>query len=137
MATERPSRRQIREILRRKGVLGPRHREVAHSLRVGYRHTQFCELYRRWPQRRGLSMRQVHRAGEKGFVDHAGGKPTLVDSATGERSAVGSSSPCSAPRTAPRRKLPGLSRALGTTVPGTTPMNWRASWWLAIQSMRL
>ena len=31
----------------------------------GYRYTQFCELYRRWLRRRGLSMRQVHRAGEK------------------------------------------------------------------------
>src|SRR3989475_10762551 len=37
----------------------------------GYRYTQFCEVYRRWLQRRGLSMRQVHRAGEKCFVDYA------------------------------------------------------------------
>src|SRR2546422_503451 len=29
----------------------------------GYRYTQFCEVYRRWLHRRGLSMRQVHRAG--------------------------------------------------------------------------
>jgi transposase len=41
----------------------------------GYRYTQFCEVYRRGLQRRGLSMRQVHRAGEKGFVDYAGTKP--------------------------------------------------------------
>jgi transposase len=34
----------------------------------GYRYTQFCDVYRRWLQRRGLSMRQVHRAGEKCFV---------------------------------------------------------------------
>ena len=38
----------------------------------GYRYTQFCECYRRWLQRRGLSMRQVHRAGAKLFVDYAG-----------------------------------------------------------------
>ena len=50
----------------------------------GYRYTQFCELYRRWLQRRGLSMRQVHRAGEKCFVDYAGKKPRLIDPATGE-----------------------------------------------------
>jgi len=50
----------------------------------GYRYTQFCELYRRWLQRRGLSMRQVHRAGEKCFVDYAGQKPRLLDPATGE-----------------------------------------------------
>jgi transposase len=37
----------------------------------GYRYTRFCDLYRRWLKRRGLSMRQVHRAGEKCFVDYA------------------------------------------------------------------
>jgi len=50
----------------------------------GYRYTRFCDLYRRWLQRRGLSMRQVHRAGEKCFVDYAGQKPRLIDRATGE-----------------------------------------------------
>src|SRR5713226_4880154 len=54
----------------------------------GYRYTQFCEVYRRWAQRRGLSMRQVHRAGAKLFVDYAGKKPTIVDAATGEVLAV-------------------------------------------------
>jgi transposase len=49
----------------------------------GYRYTQFCELYRRWLGRRGLSMRQIHHAGEKMFVDYAGQKPTLIDPATG------------------------------------------------------
>jgi transposase len=50
----------------------------------GYRYTRFCDLYRRWLKRRDLSMRQVHRAGEKCFVDYAGQKPRLVDPATGE-----------------------------------------------------
>jgi transposase len=54
----------------------------------GYRYTQFCELYRRWLGRRRLSMRQVHRAGEKGFVDYAGQRPYLVDPRTGECLAV-------------------------------------------------
>jgi transposase len=51
----------------------------------GYRYTQFCELYRQWLRRRRLTMRQVHRAGEKGFVDYAGKTPCLTDPATGER----------------------------------------------------
>jgi transposase len=50
----------------------------------GYRYTRFCDLYRRWLKRRDLAMRQVHRAGEKCFVDYAGQKPQLVDPATGE-----------------------------------------------------
>jgi transposase len=54
----------------------------------GYRYTQFCDIYRRWLKRRGLSMRQVHRAGEKMFVDYAGQKPHLVDPTTGEVRAV-------------------------------------------------
>jgi transposase len=33
-------------------------------------------------------MRQVHRAGEKCFVDYAGQKPRLIDPATGEVRAV-------------------------------------------------
>src|SRR5437867_1309274 len=54
----------------------------------GYRYTQFCEVYRRWLQRRGLAMRQVHRAGAKLFVDYAGQKPTILDATTGEVIAV-------------------------------------------------
>jgi transposase len=50
----------------------------------GYRYTRFCDLYRRWLERRRLSMRQVHRAGEKCFVDYAGQKPRLIDPTTGE-----------------------------------------------------
>src|SRR5438128_2721046 len=50
----------------------------------GYRYTQFCEVYRRWLRRRGLSMRQVHRAGAKLFVDYAGKKPTMIEAPTGE-----------------------------------------------------
>jgi len=50
----------------------------------GYRYTQYCEIYRRWLKRRGLSMRQVHRPGEKLFVDYSGKKPALIDPTTGE-----------------------------------------------------
>ena len=50
----------------------------------GYRYTQFCEIYRRWLKRRGLTMRQTHRAGEKLFVDYAGKKPHIIDPRTGE-----------------------------------------------------
>jgi transposase len=50
----------------------------------GYRYTQFCEFYRVWRKKRRLSLRQVHRAGEKLFVDYAGKKPHFVDPTTGE-----------------------------------------------------
>ncbi len=35
----------------------------------GYRYSQFCEIYRRWAKKLKPSMRQVHRAGEKTFID--------------------------------------------------------------------
>ena len=44
-----------------------------------YRRTQFCEIYRQWARRLRPSMRQVHRAGEKTFIDFSGKRPALVD----------------------------------------------------------
>jgi transposase len=60
------------------------HHEYLERHPDGYRYTQFCEYYRRWCQTRRLSMRQVHRAGEKLFVDYSGKKPEIVDPQTGE-----------------------------------------------------
>lgn len=50
----------------------------------GLRYTQFCDEYRKWVRRHRLTMRQVHRAGEKLFVDYSGKKPHVVDRQTGE-----------------------------------------------------
>ncbi len=50
----------------------------------GYHYSRFCEHYARWAKKLSPSMRQIHRAGEKIFVDFAGKKPTLVDIETGE-----------------------------------------------------
>jgi transposase len=69
----------------RKGVtLELLHHEYLEEHPDGYRYTQFCEYYRRWVKRQRLSMRQVHRAGEKLFVDYAGHKPKVVNRLTGE-----------------------------------------------------
>jgi transposase len=50
----------------------------------GYQYTQFCEYYRRWLEKQAPTMRQVHLAGEKLFVDYSGKKPHIVDPKTGE-----------------------------------------------------
>jgi transposase len=50
----------------------------------GYAYSQFCEHYRRWARALKPSMRQVHRAGEKLFVDFSGQRPHLIDPRTGE-----------------------------------------------------
>ena len=49
-----------------------------------YQYSQFCELYGAWRSRLQPSMRIVHRAGEKAFIDYSGKKPTLWDRETGE-----------------------------------------------------
>jgi len=73
----------------RKGVtLELLHHEYLEEHPDGYRYTQFCEHYRRWCKKRRISMRQVHRAGEKLFVDYAGHKPKIVDRRTGEEREV-------------------------------------------------
>jgi transposase len=50
----------------------------------GYRYSQFCEMYRRWAKTLKLSMRQVHKAGEKLFVDYAGQTLPIVNPQTGQ-----------------------------------------------------
>lgn len=53
-----------------------------------YQYSQFCDLYREHRLRLQPSMRQVHRAGEKAFLDYSGKKPRIVDATTGEATEV-------------------------------------------------
>ena len=50
----------------------------------GYQYSQYCELYRQWNGKLNISMRQIHKAGEKMFVDWAGQTVPIVDLTTGE-----------------------------------------------------
>jgi len=42
------------------------------SVAAAFRRSAFCQFYRRWEKRLERSMRQLHFAGEKPFVDYAG-----------------------------------------------------------------
>jgi transposase len=53
-----------------------------HANGLGY--TQFCERYRAYVKTISPVMRQVHKAGEKTFVDYAGMTVPWIDSITGE-----------------------------------------------------
>ena len=76
----RPDCAHIHRELQRDGVtLQLLWEEYAQVHPNGYRYTQFCEIYRQWARRLRPSMRQVHRAGEKTFIDFSGKRPTLVD----------------------------------------------------------
>jgi len=50
----------------------------------GYSYAQFCHRYREWLGRQQRSMRQIHRAGEKLFVDYCGPTMPVVNPDTGE-----------------------------------------------------
>jgi len=71
--------------LRRPGVtLQLLHLEYLERQSDRYRYTKFCDVYRAWLARRSPTMRQVHVAGDKMFVDYSGKRPHNVDATTGE-----------------------------------------------------
>ena len=49
-----------------------------------YSYSQFCERYKRWLKRQRRSMRQLHKAGEKCFIDYAGQTVPIVNPYSGE-----------------------------------------------------
>ena len=77
--------------LRRAGVtlelLWSEYQEAAAACGSGlkpYQYSRFCELYRAHARKLSPVMRQVHRAGEKAFLDYSGKKPRIFDPLTGE-----------------------------------------------------
>lgn len=71
--------------LKRKGVtLFLLWQEYKERYSEGYQYSWFSNLYREWRGKLDVSMRQVHKAGEKTFVDYAGQTMEIVDRLTGE-----------------------------------------------------
>ena len=58
--------------------------EYARDNALAYKYTSFCIKYRAFAQSLKRSMRQVHVAGEKLFVDYCGNGIPLIDPSTGE-----------------------------------------------------
>ena len=50
----------------------------------GFGYSWFCELYRAWAGRLKPTLRQVHTAGERLFVDYAGSTMPVLEGASGE-----------------------------------------------------
>lgn len=50
---------------------------------AGYQYSQFCARYAAWASTLPLTLRQLHRAGAKGFVDFSGDGLPICDPATG------------------------------------------------------
>lgn len=72
------------EMKRRSVTLKLLWQEYNGSNPAGLQYSQFCECYSRFRGSLRLSMRQVHVAGEKLFVDYSGQKLPITDAATGE-----------------------------------------------------
>ena len=77
-----PDYGRIHQELRRKGMtlmlLWEEH-GAQHSGQTTHSYSQFCENYRRYAKTLKRSMRQIHRAGEKLFIDYAGPTVELTD----------------------------------------------------------
>jgi transposase len=81
-----PDFAHVHQELKRKGVtlmLLWEEYAAAHAGQA-YRYSQFCLLYQRFAASLKRSMRQVHRAGEKLFIDYSGQTVPIIDAATGE-----------------------------------------------------
>ncbi len=50
----------------------------------GFQYSWFCEIYRHWAGKLDVSMRQVHKAGEKMSVDYAGQTVDVLERLSGE-----------------------------------------------------
>jgi len=69
-ACQMPSMAYLHKELKRKGVtLQQLWYEYKTDNPDGYQYSQFCDLYRRWTSKLDVSLRQIHKAGEKLFID--------------------------------------------------------------------
>jgi transposase len=76
----------LHQELKRKGVtlqLLWEEYEAAHGEQA-YRYSQFCAHYHEYRGTLARSMRQVHRAGEKVFIDYSGDTVAVIDPKSGE-----------------------------------------------------
>lgn len=115
-----PDYGRLHQELRRKGMtlmlLWEEYR-ADHATEQTYGYTQFCENYRRFARQLKRSMRQVHRAGEKLFIDYAGPTIGLTDGTRAHVfvAAMGASSytyACATPRETMVDWLESTARAL-------------------------
>jgi len=81
-----PDYAAIHEELKHKGVtkqlLWEEYKQIYGD--SGYQYSQYCNRYRDWVGTLKRSMRQIHKAGEKLFIDYCGPTIPIVNPSTGE-----------------------------------------------------
>lgn len=70
--------------LKRKGMKKMLLWQEYHGQEQAYAYTQFCEHFTRWFKTQKRSMRQLHVAGDKLFIDYCGPRLQVVNPDTGE-----------------------------------------------------
>lgn len=84
-AIPQPDWAEVHQELKKKGVtLALLWQEYKADHPGGYQYSQFCEHYRRFAKVLNVTMRQVHKAGERLFVDYCGPTAPVTDPDTGE-----------------------------------------------------
>lgn len=84
-AIPQPDWAEVHKDLKKKGVtLALLWQEYKADHPNGYQYSQFCEHYRRFAKVLSVTMRQVHKAGERLFVDYCGPTVPVTDPDTGE-----------------------------------------------------
>ena len=82
----KPDYANMHKELKRKGVtkqlLWEEYKQI-HGDR-GYQYSQYCQHYRDWVSTLKRSMRQIHKAGEKLFIDYCGPTLPVINPDTGE-----------------------------------------------------
>jgi len=85
--TERPDFSRMHTELKKRHVtrqlLWEEYRE-SKPASAGYGYSQYCQLYKDWSKTLSISMHQIHKAGQKMFVDFSGLKGEVADCRTGE-----------------------------------------------------
>ena len=115
-----PDYGRIHHEMRRKGMtlmLLWEEYQADYADRQTWRYTQFCEHYRSFAKKLKRSMRQIHRAGEKLFIDYAGPTMGLTDGSRAHIfvAAMGASSytyACATPRETMADWLESTAKAL-------------------------
>jgi transposase len=75
----------VHEELKRRGVtLMILWEEYRVECNNGHGYSRYCDLYSEWRKRQSSFMRQIHKAGDKLFVDWAGDTISIIDPSTGE-----------------------------------------------------
>ena len=75
-----PDWAKVHEELKREGVTRfTLWEEYRAEVADGYGYARFCQLYGEWKKRLSPTMRQTHVAGDKLFVDWAGGKVPIIN----------------------------------------------------------